>query len=285
MASRKEQKEQARAARIAEQERTAAKAQQTRRLQIFGGAIAIAVIVIVVAIVISSGGGGNTKTTSTGLPTGQKQRQIISSVDSLLGGIPQSGVTLGDPNAKVTMTYLGDLQCPICKEFTLLVLPSFIQQEVKTHHAKVVYRSSCTASCNNSSVSNPQHVFNTQQVAAYAAGKQNKFWNYAELFYHEQGAEDTPYVTEAYLTGIANQVTGLKLAKWQADRKDGALLTQLNNDETYATQEATAAGQSGATTPTLVMQGPKGAEIVPGTFDGYGFPSPSELVSAVKTVS
>ena len=47
MASRKEQKEQARAARIAQEQGAAAKAQRTRRLQIFGGVIAIAVIVIV----------------------------------------------------------------------------------------------------------------------------------------------------------------------------------------------------------------------------------------------
>ena len=48
---------------------------------------------------------------------------------------------------------------------------------------KVVYRSFCTATCNGPDPS----VFNTQQVAGLAAGKQNKFWQYTELFYHEQG--------------------------------------------------------------------------------------------------
>src|SRR5579875_3231142 len=106
MASRKEQKEQARAARLAQEQATAAKAQRNRRLQIFGGAIAIAVIVIVVAIVIStSGGGGNTPNTSNGLAKGAQERQIVNSVDSLIGGIPQNGVTLGNPKAKVTMLY------------------------------------------------------------------------------------------------------------------------------------------------------------------------------------
>ena len=42
-------------------------------------------------------------------------------------------------------------------------------------------------------------MFKDQQVAALAAGMQKKFWNYAELFYHEQGQEDTGYVTESYL--------------------------------------------------------------------------------------
>jgi protein-disulfide isomerase len=194
-------------------------------------------------------------------------------------------VTLGNPDAKVTLTYLGDLQCPICKVFTLTVFPTFVQREVKTGHVKVVYRSSCTASCNNTSVPNAQRLFNTQQVAAYAAGKQGKFWNYAELFYHQQGTEDTPYVTEAYMTGLAKQIPGLNVAKWQSDRKDTSLLSQVNSDEAYAVQEAKAAAQPGPETPTFVMQGPKGAEVVQGSFQGYGFPSPTALEKAVATVS
>ena len=37
-----------------------------------------------------------------------------------------------------------------------------------------------------------------------AAGKQNKMWNFIETFYHEQGEEDSGYVTEKYLQGIAS---------------------------------------------------------------------------------
>ena len=51
-------------------------------------------------------------------------------------------------------------------------------------------------------------MFKTQQIAALAAGKQSKAWNYLELFYHEQGEEDTGYVTESYLQGLAHQVAG-----------------------------------------------------------------------------
>ena len=43
-------------------------------------------------------------------------------------------------------------------------------------------------------------------MAGLAAGKQNLFWQYTELFYHEQGQEDTGYVNEAYLTGLAQQI-------------------------------------------------------------------------------
>jgi protein-disulfide isomerase len=277
MASRKDQKEQARAARVAKEQATAAKAQRTRRLQILGGVIAIAVIVIVVAIVVSSGGSSSPKGASTGLQTGKKQTQLVSSVNTLLKGIPQSGNQLGNPNAKVTMQYFGDLQCPICQEFTLTVFPQFIAAQVRTGHVKVQYRSMCTATCGpNFSAAQTQKFFNTQQVAALAAGKQNKFWQYTELFYHQQKEEDTGYATDPFLTGLANQVTGLNVKTWQTDRKDPSLLSQVNADQKYAVK----AGLPG--TPALIMKGPKGAELVN---DGQLVTSESTLDSAVKDVS
>ena len=78
---------------------------------------------------------------------------------------------------------------------------------------KIEYRSMETAT-------REPEVFDTQQVAALAAGKQNKMWNYLETFYHEQGEESSGYVTESYLQGLAQQVTGLNLATWTNDRSD-----------------------------------------------------------------
>jgi protein-disulfide isomerase len=275
MASRKDQKEQARAARVAKEQEAASKAQRNRRYQIFGGVIAIAVIVIVVAIVVSSGGGNSN--TSTGLPQNSKQQhQIVGSVDSLLSGIHQSGTTLGNPKAKVTMVYFGDLECPICREFTLDIFPQFVQDQVRTGKVKVQYRSMCTATCGgNYSQQQSEAFFNSQQVAAYAAGKQNKFWDFAELMYHEQKEEDTGYATDPYLTGLAKQIKGLNLTTWVTDRKDPSLLDQVNADQAYATK-ASLPG-----TPSLIMKGPKNEELV----DNGNFPSYSDLTAAVKAVS
>lgn len=282
MASRKEQKEEARAARLAKEQEAAAKAQRARRLQIFGGAIAVVVGVIVAVILLS--GGTQTPATqgaSTGLQTGAKEHRLVSNVESLLAGIPQSGSTLGKPSAPVTMQYFGDLECPVCQAFTLLVFPKFIQQEVRTGHVKVVYRSMCTATCDGKRAANlQQEQFDSQQVAAYAAGKQDKFWQYAELFYHQQESEGTGYANNAFLTGLAKQVPGLNVATWQHDRADAALKSELSADGAYATKAALQG------TPTLIMSGKKGTEIVPGSYQGvYAFPSPSELVKAVSTVS
>ena len=131
-------------------------------------------------------------------------------------------------------------QCPICKQFTLGALPAIIQKWVKTGKVKIEYRSLETAT-------REPEVFKLQQVAALAAGKQNKMWNYLETFYREQGEESSGYVTESYLQGLAQQVPGLNLTKWTNDRTEPALTTQLATDA----QAANSAGFTG--TPSFLI--------------------------------
>jgi protein-disulfide isomerase len=269
MASRKEQKEQARAARLAAEQELRERAQRMRRMQMLIGVVVLAAAVIVVAIVVSS----SSKSPTPGLAKNQKQSTALyGQVNSLLAGIPQSGTTLGDPSAPVTLIYFGDLECPVCQEFTLTTLPQFITGQVKTGKVKVVYRSFCTATCKD--YSNGQSIFNDQQVAAYSAGKQNLFWQYAELFYHQQGAEGSGYVTPTFINKIAEQIPDLKNTTWTADRKDPDLLAQVEADEKTAAND----GLQG--TPSLILKGPKGETLAPETVPSY-----AQLVSVVKSVS
>jgi len=144
-------------------------------------------------------------------------------VVSLLAGIPQSGNTLGNPRAPVTLQYFGDLECPFCRKFTLTVLPSIIRHWVRGGSLKIQYRSEQSATTQPA-------VFKFQQLAALAAGQQNKMWDFIELFYHEQGKEDSGYVTENYLQGLAQQVPGLNLIAWTAARDDPELASTLTGD-------------------------------------------------------
>jgi protein-disulfide isomerase len=223
--TRKERREQARAERRAVEAAAAAQAaRRTRLIQL--GAVVGVVVVIVVVILIATGGGGK----SGGIVTGTQANKEASTVSALLGGIPQSGNALGNPKAPVTLRYFGDLECPICKEFTLGALPSLIQKYVRSGKLRIEYLSLETAT-------REPETFRTQQVAAYAAGKQNLAWNYIELFYHEQGTEDSGYVTEKYLQGLAQQVHGLNLPNWSAARNDPNLSEQVTHDGQIANQE------------------------------------------------
>jgi protein-disulfide isomerase len=266
MASRTKQKEEARARRLAEEQARAERARRQQRIRMILGVVLAAVVVVVVLIVISSGGGKK-----GGLQTGTKANATVTNVNTLLTGIPQSGNTLGNPNAPITMTYYGDLKCPVCQAFTLQGgFPKLVQNDVRSGKVKVVYDAFCTATCGGPD----PNEFPTQQAAALAAGKQNKFWQFTELFYHEQGDETNAYVTEAYLDGLAHQIPGLNFAAWKAARNDPTLTAQVTSQQ----NAARTVGVSG--TPTLIFKGPKG-QAVPNA----AVPTYAQLQSAMKQVS
>jgi protein-disulfide isomerase len=266
MASRKEQKEAARARRLAAERERQERERRTRRLQMLGGVVVIAVVIVGVAIAISAGG----TSTAAPKPDSPAAKQSAALVSNLLQGIPQSGTTLGSSSAKVTVTEFGDLECPICKDFALGAEQSLISNEVRNGKVKLVYRSLPTATGNGPDPS----VFPVQQAAAYAAGMQNYAWNYILLFYHQQGSEDTSYVTPDYLQGLAQQITGLNYSKWQSDRASSTLTAQVTSDE----QAAHADGFD--STPTILVSGPKGqAQPLVGD-QPY-----STIQSAIKSVS
>ena len=251
--TRKQRREQARANRKQLEEAEAAGAARRKRLTQLG-IVATVVVAAIVVILVATGGGSK-----SGIKKGKEAPAVVSEVSSLVAGIPQHGNVLGNPKAPVTLEYFGDLECPICKEFTLGPLPSIVQQWVRSGKLKIEYRSLETAT-------REPEVFRNQQIAALAAGKQNKMWNFLELFYHEQGEEDSGYVTESYLQELAKQVPGLNLAKWTSDRSEPALSNQVETD----TQAANSAGLTGTPSFRLGKSGTTLQKLEPGTFSESG---------------
>jgi protein-disulfide isomerase len=237
--TRKQRREQARAQRKAIEEAEASGAARRKRLIQLGSVIGAVVVIVVVILVATSGGGAKTGLEET---TGNnpKTPKVVTEVTSLLAGIPQNGNTLGDPKAPVTLQYFGDLECPICKQFTEGALKPLIEKYVRTGKMKIEYRNLETAT-------REQETFRTQQAAALSAGKQQKAWDYIELFYHQQGEEDTGYVTENYLQTLAKQVPGLNLTTWTADRGNPEFTNTITSDA----QAANNAGFTG--TPSFLV--------------------------------
>jgi len=150
---------------------------------------------------------------------------------ALLADIPQSANALGSAAAPVTLQYFGDLQCPFCRDFTLEVLPSLIERWVRTEDLRIEYHALETAT-------REPEVFLAHQVAALAAGKQNRAWHYIETFYREQGEEGSGYVTDKFLEGIASEIPGLDLSQWNSDRSDPQLAREIAADEQAAENAA-----------------------------------------------
>jgi protein-disulfide isomerase len=264
--TRKQRREQARAQRKAIEEAEAAGAQRRKRL-IQLGAVIGAVVVIVVVILVATGGSEKSgiekpRAGSGGESPAQKE------VKTLLGGIPQNGNTLGSPTAPVTLQYFGDLECPICKQFSEGALTPLIEKYVRPGKLKVEYRNLETAT-------REPETFRTQQVAALAAGKQQKGWYYIELFYKEQGQEDTGYVTEKYLQELARQVPGMNLATWTADRGTGEFTNTL-------TADAQAANNSGFNGTPSFLLGKTGQKLQ--KLEYSSLTDPSSFESAINSL-
>jgi hypothetical protein len=182
--------------------------------------VLVVVVSGVIAILVATGQGGGQRKVA---PQSPQARAVTATVTTLLAGVPQHGAVLGRPTAPVTLQYFGDLECPVCRGFTTQALPSLIQRWVRPGKLKIEYRSLETAT-------RQPEVFADQQVAALAAGRQNRMWNFLETFYAEQGEEDSGYVTEGFITGVARQVPGLALARWSAGRGDPALARTIASD-------------------------------------------------------
>ena len=87
--------------------------------------------------------------------------------------------------------------------------------------------------------------------AIYAAGLQNKLWNFAEALYRLQGAENSGWITDAVIEQAATSV-GANGTAILAAAKSAAVAEPLKT----SAQEATAAGVNG--TPTFVLEHPPG---------------------------
>lgn len=217
--TRAQRRQQARQARLALEQARVERDLRQRRLRWLAGVLVV-VMSGVIAVLIATGQNGGQRKIA---PQSTEARAVTATVTRLLAGIPQHGPILGHPTAPVTLQYFGDLECPVCRSFTTQALPSLIQRWVRMGRLKIEYRSLETAT-------REPEVFADQQVAALAAGQQNRMWNFLETFYAEQGEEGSGYATEAFIAGIARQVPGLALARWSAAREDPALARQIASD-------------------------------------------------------
>ncbi len=202
-------------------------------------AAGVAAVFVVAAIVLGPGGPG-------GPAAPLAPSTAASRVATMLAGVPQNGQLLGNPRAPITLQYYGDLECPICSGFSAQTLPALIQTEVRPGRLRIQYISLETATPDRS-------TFLAQQAAAYAAGRQERAWNFIELFYLEQRQEGSGYATPAFLSGLAQQIPGLDLGRWQRERFDPALTAQVQ-----AEQAAFSALHLPQATPTLIVRGPGG---------------------------
>ena len=113
--------------------------------------------------------------------------------DSALRGIPQSGISLGSPDAPVTMVEFADLQCPFCAEYHRNVFPTLLKRYVRTGKLRLELRLLRFLGPDSDRLA---------RVAA-AAAAQNRMWQFVGLAYQRQGAENSGYATDDFINTLA----------------------------------------------------------------------------------
>jgi protein-disulfide isomerase len=198
--SRKQAREAAREERRRHEEQARLTAARKRRLMWLAGAFAaaIAIVAVVIAVASSGGGGGSAKIADAGATA-----KGAAAVAAEFRGIPQSGNTLGNPGAQATLVVFADMQCPFCASFENNVMPSLVQHYVRDGTLRIVFQP--LTFLGNDSITGGRMVT--------AAGLQGRGFQFASLWYRNQGQENTGYATRAYLRGLAKATPGLDAAK------------------------------------------------------------------------
>jgi protein-disulfide isomerase len=237
--SNKREREKRREERLQAETKVDDKDRRQRLLQFGAGAVFLAIVAVVILIVVNS---------SSSDSGGDTELEGIAATNGLLSGLQQEKLVLGDPKAPVNLIEFGDLQCPVCKSYSEEILPSVIQNHVKSGDAKITFR--------NFTIIGPESV--PAGAAAIAAGAQGQGWTYLELFYKNQGKENSGYVTDEFLTSVAKGAGVKDLAKWEKERESKKLLKEV----TKTTSQAETFGFTG--TPSFAIEGPStnGVELL-----------------------
>lgn len=165
---------------------------QRSRLMMIGGIVLVA-LVLVLAIV----------------STQNKSVQNIIAITP--ADLPTAnGLTLGDPNAKVTIDTFEDFQCPACKQFSEQIEPLIIENLVKTGKAKYTFHnypfidgSTTTSGGESDQAAN----------AAMCANDQGKFWDMKAIMYKNWNGENQGGLSNARLEAMAENL-GLDMTKF-----------------------------------------------------------------------
>ena len=145
--------------------------------------------------------------------SGSSSLKDVSAVRALLKGIPQHGNVLGSPTAPVTLVEYVDMQCPYCDAFEKEVFPGLVRSYIRPGNVRMAIRPLAFIG--------PDSIRGRNAVVA--AGRQNKFFNFMQLLYENQGTENTGWLNDAMVRRLA-AAAGLNVAKHDADRKSASVI-------------------------------------------------------------
>jgi protein-disulfide isomerase len=265
-------KQEAAQARLAREAAERAAHERGKRLKLLAGA-GVA-IVAVVALVLALGlfkGDANENLTPENIEVDGAKVEVRGADETaaLYQGIPQNGITLGDPDAPVTIVEVADLKCPACQAHAIETHPEVVKQLVRTGKANlqvdlVNFRDAAAGTTDGEAARN----------AAYNLAASNAFFPFVNMIFNNQGSEAETWATDRKLKAIATAAPGVDAAA-------------LNVTATPASKKLVGDAEKLAT--ALEVQGTPSLYVKPRGTNEYthvtNFNDLSEITAAVDTAS
>lgn len=213
-----DQKSAARARREAATSAAEAAAKRNKNLQILAGVI-FAALVLVIGVALFSGGTGSAD--KGGLASGDDIAGV-EETKQLFDGVRQQGLTIGDKDAPVTIIEFIDVQCPFCRDSFLDELPAVVGGLVRTGEVKIRLAPLALQMMGEDSEAG--------RAVMMRLSHEGLAWNFANLFFFNQGVEGTGYVTNKFLEQLVTALPGTTAAMAQPrtpDERDIDTLTEI----------------------------------------------------------
>jgi protein-disulfide isomerase len=195
--------------------------------------LGLAVLALGGAIVSLSVGNGGPKPAPIG---------GVNDVQEIFGGIEQNGAFIGPDDATTTITVFNDLQCGPCADYEINTIDPLVEKYARTGEARLEFRHFSLAP-NDTTLA---------AIAAEAAGKQSRQWQYLDTFVRNIDAARARTVDDQFLHEVAEAVPELDVDQWQQDYDDPATKQLVVQDAELGAQLKLPAE------PAVVVTGPAG---------------------------
>ena len=179
----------------------------------------LAAVVVIGAIVVSSNG-SDPEPAATSEPGMTPAEEVAALYDA----IPQDGRFLGRGEAPATLVEIADLQCPFCAQYSVQVLPTIVEDYVRT--GKISYELQIRSFLGRDSV--------RAAGAAAEAAAENRMFQFTDLFFRNQGPENSDYADADFMREIAGQVDGLDVERVVAAADDPLSYPAVRAGERFA---------------------------------------------------
>ncbi|MNO95441.1 Disulfide bond formation protein D precursor [compost metagenome] len=150
--------------------------------------------------------------------------------------------SMGDVNAPIKVIEFVDYKCPACKQWDKESFPAFKQKFIDTGIVQFHVI--------NFPFLGPDSIEAAMAAESIYQQNVNKFWEFKEKLYHNQGKEKTIWATEKFLKNfVKKNISGIDQKKFVSDMEKNTYLLDVKEDFKIAA----ANGIYG--TPTFVVDG------------------------------